>query len=141
VVVSLSVFIRVHLWLRIWNLNMSDAFLNLLVIPAVDLQRSIVFYEAIGLEFTPEKHGNGPEHFSADLNGIVFEIYPREAIHGLIGPARLGFRVSSVDETVVKLRKLGAEVVSGPANSRWGRRAAVNDPDGHRIEISETPPA
>jgi catechol 2,3-dioxygenase-like lactoylglutathione lyase family enzyme len=120
---------------------MPGASLNLVVIASTDLKRSIDFYNAIGIEFTHEKHGNGPEHVSAEINGLVFEIYPQEAVKGLNGPARLGFRVASVDETVVKLGKLGAEIISGPTNSQWGQRAVLNDPDGHRIEISEAPPA
>ncbi|MGE5195040.1 MAG: VOC family protein [Deltaproteobacteria bacterium] len=54
------------------------------------------------------------------------------------GPTRRdGFPAVSVDEKVAKLRKLGAEVLSDPHDSPWGRRAALNDPDGHRIEITE----
>ena len=120
---------------------MSDVSLNLVVISSADVQRSLAFYEAIGVVFTREQHGKGPEHFSASLHGLVFEIYPQAANSGLIGPARIGFQVASVDDTVVKLRQLGAEVASEPKESRWGRRAVLRDPDGHRIEISERPAA
>jgi catechol 2,3-dioxygenase-like lactoylglutathione lyase family enzyme len=115
--------------------------LNLVVISSANMQRSVAFYEGLGLKLTPEKHGTGPEHFSAELDGVVFEIYPQAALDRATGPARIGFRVASVDGTVVKLRKLGAEVLSEPKVSPWGRRAVVRDPDGYRIEISERPAA
>ena len=88
------------------------------------------------MRFTSERHGNGPEHFAADLNGVVFEIYPQGA-----GPnsanVRLGFRVRSVAESVVALLATGAKAVSPPIPGPWGLRAVVEDPDGHRVEISE----
>jgi lactoylglutathione lyase len=116
---------------------MFEVALNLVVIPAGDIQRSAAFYRSLGLSFVAEKHGAGPEHFAAELGGTVLEIYPRQAVEGISGPARIGFRVMSVDDTVRKLRSLGEHVVSGPKDSAWGRRAILRDPDGHRVEISE----
>jgi hypothetical protein len=34
------------------------------------------FFEALGLAFQNEKHGNGPAHVSCERNGMVLEIYP-----------------------------------------------------------------
>jgi lactoylglutathione lyase len=50
---------------------------------------------------------------------------------------RLGFQVSSVDTVVCELKKYGASIVSPPADSEWGRRAIVADPDGHRVELTQ----
>jgi lactoylglutathione lyase len=116
---------------------MPEVSLNLVVIPAGDLKRSVAFYHSLGVSFVAEKHGAGPEHFAAELGSTVLEIYPRQALEGISGPARLGFRVTSVDDTVRNLRSLGEHVVSGPKDSAWGRRAVLLDPDGHRVEISE----
>jgi predicted enzyme related to lactoylglutathione lyase len=35
------------------------------------------------------------------------------------------------------VQQLGAAVVSPPADSPWGLRAVLADPDGHRVEITE----
>lgn len=48
---------------------------------------------------------------------------------------RLGFRVDSVDGLVPLLEAAGAEVVSAPHDSEWGRRAVIRDPDGHTVEL------
>jgi predicted enzyme related to lactoylglutathione lyase len=112
------------------------AALSLVVIRASDLERSQRFYEALGLSFTRERHGSGPEHLAAEMASVVFEVYPRgngPVTHGV----RLGFRVSSVAAALAAAQQLGAEVVSPPADSPWGLRAVLADPDGHRVEINQ----
>jgi lactoylglutathione lyase len=110
--------------------------LKLFVVRATDMERSQRFYEALGLQFTREKHGSGPEHLAAELGDMVFEIYPRGS-----GPAtngvRLGFQVASVEVAVSAVQQLGAEVASPPADGAWGRRAVVVDPDGLRVEMRQ----
>ena len=51
---------------------------------------------------------------------------------------RIGFRVTSVDAMVGALEKTGAHVHSPPKNSQWGRRAVVEDLDGHHVELTES---
>lgn len=40
------------------------------------IEKMKLFSERLGLEFVPEKHGNGPEHFACAYDGSVLEIYP-----------------------------------------------------------------
>ena len=115
---------------------MSDVLLNLIVLRAADLCRSVRFYRALGLEFVSERHGYGPEHFACDLGGVILELYPRTGSESSTG-TRLGFRVPSVDRAVDSLREVGAAVLTEPCESRWGRRGVVEDPDGHRVELLE----
>lgn len=37
------------------------------------------FFEAFGLEFEDEQHGDGPRHVACERNGMVLEIYPQRA--------------------------------------------------------------
>jgi catechol 2,3-dioxygenase-like lactoylglutathione lyase family enzyme len=110
--------------------------LNLVVIRVSDLEISRRFYEGLGIQFSLEQHGSGPEHLAAKLPGTVFEIYPRGN-----GPTtaavRIGFRVESVVQAVAAAKELGAEIASPPKESAWGLRAVVVDADGHRVEISQ----
>ncbi|MFT4690773.1 MAG: lactoylglutathione lyase [Limisphaerales bacterium] len=110
--------------------------LNLVVIRAADLKVARTFYEPLGLEFTAHRHGTGPVHLACELDGLVFEIYP--AKENSTADTRLGLSVSSVDELVAKLRDSGSRVVTEPSDSEWGRRAVVCDPDGHRVELTES---
>ena len=90
------------------------------------------------MTFVKHRHGEGPEHFSADLeHGVVFEIYPQKAGALPTTSTRLGFGVRSVDEAFQALIKAGASVVSEPKVSEWGMRAVLDDPEGHRIELIE----
>lgn len=50
--------------------------LNLVVLRSPDVHRAVRFYRVLGLLFTVERHGSGPEHYAAVVNGFVFEIYP-----------------------------------------------------------------
>lgn len=46
------------------------------VIRTHDMQKAVDFFTAFGMTFVPEKHGKGPDHFSCEIDGRVFEIYP-----------------------------------------------------------------
>ena len=46
-----------------------DPTLNLVVLRCNDLARSRLFYDALGLRFVDERHGQRPPHVSATLPG------------------------------------------------------------------------
>src|SRR5262245_20541393 len=110
--------------------------LSLVVMRAADLERSRRFYEALGLALTRERHGAGPEHLVAELPGVVFEVYPLDNMP--TSGSRIGFRVASVNAAIDAVRRLGAQVTSPPKPGPWGLRAVVIDPDGHRVELTES---
>lgn len=109
--------------------------LNLVVLRSPDIDRAASFYRYLGLVFTRHAHGSGPEHYSSEVAGAVFEIYPLTAKSQPTTGVRIGFRVGSVDETLSVLVQNGAEVVTPPTDSEWGRRAVIKDLDGHVVEL------
>jgi len=115
---------------------MHDAVLNLIVLRSADLALAAKFYGKLGINFTRERHGAGPEHLTCRLGSLVLEIYPRTATMVTAG-VRLGFQVDSLDAAVAALEEVGADLIAAPAESPWGRRAIVADLDGHRIELTE----
>ena len=112
--------------------------LNLVVLRSSDIERAMTFYSKLGLKFTRHRHGKGPEHYSAELGGAVFELYPLSEDGSSSLGTRVGFVVPSVDETIKTLADYPAAVVSPPKDSEWGRRAVVVDPDGHRVELLQS---
>lgn len=120
---------------------MCSAKISLVVIRTSNLDRAIAFYRTLGLSFNEEKHGNGPVHFSCELDNLVLEIYPGKETGPIdyksSGATMLGFNVPSVDDTVTLLQQLGFQVVNTAKDSPWGRRAVVLDADGRAIDISE----
>lgn len=116
---------------------MAGPILNLVVLRTPDINRAVAFYSKLGLQFKKHRHGSGPEHFSAELSGAVFELYPQSADGPSTFRTRIGFTVDSIDETITALGGHPEAIVSAPKDSEWGRRAVVADPDGHRIELLE----
>jgi lactoylglutathione lyase len=114
---------------------MNNVALNLVVLRSPDLTRAVAFYTRLGLHFTQHQHGNGPQHYAAELSGGVFELYPLAADGPSTLGTRIGFRVSSLDATVAALSDYPGAIISPPKDSEWGRRAVFADPDGHRIEL------
>ncbi len=111
--------------------------LNLVVIRAIDLERSVNFYQILGLSFVKHQHGKGLVHFASSLGQLTFEIYPQLTETKPTTDVRLGFQVVDVDAIVMKLQQENFTIVTQPASSEWGRRAVVVDTDGHRIELTQ----
>jgi lactoylglutathione lyase len=95
--------------------------LSLVVIRAADIERAASFYTALGLELHRESHGNGPEHYVAEMAGLVFEIYPLAGGKPPTTEVRLGFRVADVDAVVERITGAGVEgsLVVSPRQRWW----------------------
>jgi catechol 2,3-dioxygenase-like lactoylglutathione lyase family enzyme len=95
--------------------------LNLLVLYTSDVAACRTFYAELGLTFTTERHGNGPEHAAAHLaGGAVLEIYPAGR-HSPTGTLRLGLTLSAG---------------YGERFHICGGRHLLRDPDGRAVEIT-----
>ena len=106
--------------------------LNLLVLRSRNIEAAKEFYEKLGFNFTREKHGNGPEHYSTTDPGFVFEIYPNK-IESEFEAVRIGFDLTNVTEVTriivpVSKREEGSQTIY-----------IIQDPDGHKIEIKQKP--
>jgi len=108
--------------------------LNLIVIKSKNLEESVAFYEELGLQFQKEQHGKGPEHYACELDQLVFEIYPAAQQANEI---RIGFNIENMERIIASLTLRGAEVITEPRVSPWGKRAVVKDPDGNSVELLE----
>lgn len=110
--------------------------LSLLVIRARDVERSRHFYELLGLQFTSEKHGSGPEHFAAILpGGTVFEIYPRRRDRPA-GGLRLGLRVRDPGAAISRVVSAGLAASPRSRDSARTGTQIVDDPDGNTVELT-----
>ncbi|MEM9528802.1 MAG: VOC family protein, partial [Bacteroidota bacterium] len=96
------------------------------------------FYRLLGFEFVFHQHGNGPLHYSAELAGVVLEIYPllpkqSQPDTGL----RLGFVVEDLEACLAPLLVEEVVFVAKPKHSPWGYRCVIRDPEGRKIELVE----
>ena len=119
---------------------MNPAALNLVVLRSGDMERAADFYRCLGLDFSSHRHGKGPEHFAAEVGDVVFEIYPLSPDGSSTLGTRIGFSVVSLDEAIESLKDFPNAILSPPADSPWGRRAVVADPDGHKVELIQSKP-
>ncbi|MFZ2871601.1 VOC family protein [Zavarzinia sp.] len=110
----------------------------LVVIKARDPEGLSRFYAALGLHFECERHGNGPEHYASRVGASVFEIYPRASDTDSTSSTRIGFGVADLDAACTNVLIGRGRMVRAAADTPWGRRAVVTDPEGHTVEIVET---
>jgi lactoylglutathione lyase len=115
-------------------------YLNLVVIRSANLDRAVAFYRILGMRFTQHSHGNGPEHYTSETADLVFELYPLTSRQTPTISMRLGFQVDDLDELVMELGAIGVKILTPPQDSPWGRRAVVQDWDGHTIELTTIGP-
>ena len=111
--------------------------LNLVVLRAKDLMAARRFYEALGIFFEMHKHGSGAEHLASGggEHGAVFEIYPLRDGQTPTASVRIGFSMDAVDGYMDAVQNVGGKIIEPPHDSEWGRRAVVQDPDGHKVEL------
>lgn len=111
--------------------------INLVVLRASEPDRLAWFYGSLGMRFHKERHGSGPEHHACDVGGSVFEIYPLQQGAGGTRDTRLGFVVESLSDAVQAAVSADGILLSPPKMTSWGRRAVVQDPEGHKVELTE----
>lgn len=92
---------------------------TLLVLYTPQLEECRNFYARLGLAFTTEQHGHGPEHFAAVLaDGTVFELYP------------------STPGRQTNTLRLGLAIEGNAASPPLDKgHHQVTDPDGRTVEV------
>jgi lactoylglutathione lyase len=117
---------------------MSIPSLQLLVIKTLDPEKLSKEYELLGITFLRHKHGNGATHYAADLNGLIFEIYPLSKGTTVVDiSTRLGFTVQSLDILLNKLISSNWTIVSAAQYTEFGYSAVIQDNDGRKVELTE----
>ena len=113
--------------------------ISLLVIRTTAPKELSKFYTALGIEFDYHRHGKGSWHYSSEIDGLVFEIYPLLKNQEVSDQSlRLGFKVEKLDELIQNLKSKNVEIVNEPKSSEWGYFAIIKDLDGRKIELTET---
>lgn len=91
--------------------------LALLVLYCADPDACRDFSTALGCAFTRERHGDGPPHWAAELDGgTVLELYPATARRP-VSSTRVGLRTAL-------------------APGRVPVRRVLTDPDGRAVEVA-----
>ena len=88
-----------------------------------------------------ERHGRGPVHYSWEIDGGVFELYPGRQGSPETASLRLGFTIPNAEVALDSLRSRGFDfavrhVERSHSPSVW----VTHDPDGNTIELQERAP-
>ncbi|MCR9143587.1 MAG: VOC family protein [bacterium] len=103
--------------------------LSLLVVYCEDLEVSLQYYDALGLNFVQEQHGKGPVHYSTEIGDCVLELYPATSRSG---PTRFGLDIKEPADAIARLRAAGFDIGEWKA----GAPMILTDPSGNKIHIS-----
>lgn len=109
--------------------------LKLLVLRTRRLEEMKTFYEALGIEFVKEKHGQGPVHYSGSIGSAILELYPLpDNAPEPDKSVRLGFAVRNLGTIANELGSAGIRI--GPSE-RKSPAVVIKDPDGRTIELTQ----
>lgn len=109
-----------------------------------DLETSVSFYEALGLECT--MHTSRRAEFETETCSLVLEEdYDPETLeeYGLEEPGAdrgsgtiLVLEVDSVEDAFERAKDAGATVLRPPREEEWGEKLClIEDPDGYVVEL------
>jgi predicted enzyme related to lactoylglutathione lyase len=110
--------------------------INLLVIKTANIHTLKDFYCLLGCEFEYHCHEQGIFHYAANIEGVVFEIYPLpKEISKVDKSTRLGFEVADLAEMMVNLKENKVKIISELKQTETGIFAIIADLDGRKIEL------
>ena len=116
---------------------MADVSLTFLILKTRQVEQLRLFYQALGIELTEERHGKGPVLFAGRAGDVVIEVYPLPDDGTPIDSStRLGFTVENLTDVVQALQSIGTKIVTAPQETAWGFQAVVRDPDGRAVELT-----
>lgn len=108
---------------------------SFLVFYAEDVDETVRFYTALGLEFKGEQHGAGPRHYCCQLDNLALEIYPADEGDTHCGAEMLGILVDDLDEISLSLKAPEPYIISTSAPFGNGNRCVIRDPDGRKVFV------
>lgn len=108
---------------------------TLIVVRSTRAEKLKEQYEALGMTFDYHQHGKGPFHYSAEMGGLVFEIYPTDHPENVDKGTRLGFKIDDYEQRTDLISKKW-DTVSPIKETEWGKMMILKDLDGRKVELT-----
>jgi catechol 2,3-dioxygenase-like lactoylglutathione lyase family enzyme len=106
--------------------------LNQVTVPALDLDRSIAFYQTLGLTLIVKSHDYA--RFEVGDGSATFSLHLTADAGGAANGPRVYFECDDLDARVSALKTKGIAFDSDPVDQRWGwSEAWLSDPAGVRL--------
>lgn len=102
-----------------------------------NLENMVRFYEILGCKFAKVKVTIGGELFRSSLEGFELSLMSiQSATTGHYPKVMMGFRIHDMESKVEKLSSIpGVIMILDPTDMPDGRKAILQDPDGHSVEL------
>ncbi|MBS1969761.1 MAG: VOC family protein [Bdellovibrionales bacterium] len=102
-----------------------------------NLENMVRFYEILGCKFAKVKVTIGGELFRSSLAGFELSLMSiQSATTGHYPKVMMGFRIQDMEAKVEKLSSIpGVIMILDPTDMPDGRKAILQDPDGHSVEL------
>lgn len=106
--------------------------LNQVTVPSINVDRSIAFYQLLGLQLIVHTH-SAYARFECPDGEATFSIHQVDQLPEGSGVI-VYFETEKLDEEVVRLREKGIPFTLLPTDQSWlWREARLQDPDGNQI--------
>jgi catechol 2,3-dioxygenase-like lactoylglutathione lyase family enzyme len=106
--------------------------LNQVTVPALDLERSIAFYQTLGLKLIVKSHDYA--RFEVGDGSDTFSLHLTKDPSGAANGPHVYFECDDLDARVAALRTNGVVFDSDPVDQRWlWREAWLTDPAGAKL--------
>jgi len=106
--------------------------LNQVTVPALDLDRSIVFYQTLGLKLIVKNETYA--RFELPDGEATFSVHLRDMADGAAHGARIYLECENLDGLVEELKAKGIVFDTDPADQTWlWREAWLSDPAGVKL--------
>ena len=118
------------------GLNGDFIVLSFLTLMSPNMETTLPAYEALGLRFVRERHGEGPEHYCCVSAGVAFEIYPGQKEVQEAG-VLLGFDVDDLNAVRAALGTAGVSILRDIADIDGVASLIFADHDGRRVMVRQ----
>lgn len=113
--------------------------LNYITLKVINLDSSKELYESFGFDLNLEKHGEGPEHYSFQIENIVFEIYPWQKNEKPdFNTVRIGLTVTDIVKYLEKIETICRKYNLSFQYSSNLKKIELKDFENRTIELMES---
>jgi len=102
-----------------------------------NLENMVRFYEILGCEFDKVKVSIGGELFRSSIRGFELSLMSiQSAQTGGYPKVMMGFRIHDLEKKVKQMTAIpGVIMILDPTDMPDGKKAILQDPDGHSVEL------
>lgn len=102
-----------------------------------NLENMVRFYEILGCQFSKINVNIGGELFRSSLEGFELSLLSIKSVQTDTYPkVMMGFKIEDMETKVGKLNSIpGVIMILDPTDMPDGKKAILQDPDGHSVEL------